>query len=375
MRQKKHRPDGSQMKLKIPESILTIDPYVPGKPMAALERELGVADSVKLASNENPMGPSPLAMAALQDVLQGLNRYPDGGCYNLVRKLSQNLGVAPENIVIGAGSDDIIGMLTRALLLPGDEAIMPQPSFLMYEIMVRSASARPVYIPLKSLAIDLYEMAAHINNKTRMVFLTNPNNPTGTCFTQSDFDRFMENVPEDVVVVVDEAYIEFVRNPDCAESLGYIQKERPVVTLRTFSKAYGLAGLRVGYGIMPATLALLLHRVRQPFNVNSVAQAAAAAALEDVEFIARTLDVVHTGLDYLGKRLDELNVRHFPSQANFLLIDVERNADEVYRQLLKRGVIVRAMSSYGLPGHIRVSVGLPEENDRFVEELQDVLIA
>jgi histidinol-phosphate aminotransferase len=363
------------MKLNIPDAILSIAPYVPGKPMAALERELGVVNAIKLASNENPIGSSPLAMQALQGALDEIHRYPDGGCYDLVHKLSGRLGVLPEEIVIGAGSDDIIGMLTRALLLPGDQAVMPKPSFLMYDIMVRSASSEPVYVPLKSLAIDLEGMAASINSRTRMVFLTNPNNPTGTSITKIDFERFLKSIPENVVVVVDEAYIEFVRDPACAESIGYRQEEPPVVVLRTFSKAYGLAGLRVGYGIMPASIAMLLHRVRQPFNVNSLAQAAAAAALDDHGFLQQTLNVVHAGLDFIGRRLDDLKIRHYPTQANFLLIDVEKNADEIYARLLRKGVIVRSMTSYGFPRYIRVSVGLPEENERFVDALEDVLSA
>jgi histidinol-phosphate aminotransferase len=361
------------MKLKIPDAILSIDPYVPGKPMAALERELGIVDSIKLASNENPIGSSPLALDALQDALKKLNRYPDGGGYDLVHKLSEKLGVSPEKIVIGAGSDDIIGMLTRVLLLPGDEVVMPKPSFLMYDIMVRSASARPIYVPLKSMAIDLEEMSARISSKTRMVFLTNPNNPTGASIGKAVFEGFLSSIPENVVVVLDEAYIEFVRDPDCAESIGYIHDERAVVALRTFSKAYGLAGLRVGYGIMPESIAMLLHRVRQPFNVNTLAQVAATAALEDNAFLERTLKVVHQGLDFIGNRLDGLNIRYFPSQANFLLIDVKKSADEIYKRLLRKGVIVRAMMSYGFPRYIRVSIGLPEENERFADALEDVL--
>ena len=361
------------MKLNIPDAVLSIDPYVPGKPMSALERELGIVNSIKLASNENPMGPSPLALEALQKNMAALNRYPDGGCYELSRKLSEKLGLPPENIVIGAGSDDIIGMLTRALLLPGDQAVMPQPSFLMYEIMVRTASAEPVYVPLKSLALDLDEMAARINSKTRMVFLTNPNNPTGTTISKADFEHFLESLPEEVVVVMDEAYIEFVQDTDCVESLGYIQEGHPVVVLRTFSKAYGLAGLRVGYGIMPESMALLLHRVRLPFNVNTLAQSAAVAALDDRDFLEQSLKVVHEGLDYIVRRLDDLKIRYFPSQANFLLIDVEENADDIYDNLLRKGVIVRSMTSYGYPRYIRVSVGLPDENRRFVDALDDVL--
>jgi len=361
------------MKLKISDAILSIAPYVPGKPMAALERELGIVNAIKLASNENPIGPSPLALDALQGVLKEINRYPDGGGYDLVRKLSQTFGVPPEKIVIGAGSDDIIGMLTRALLLPGDQAIMPKPSFLMYDIMVRSSSAEPVYVPLKNLALDLGEMAARVNSQTRMIFLTNPNNPTGSFIAKSDFERFLARIPENVVVVVDEAYIEFVRDLDCAQGIDYVQDERPVVVLRTFSKAYGLAGMRVGYGIMPEPIAMLLHRVRQPFNVNTPAQAAAAAALEDDDFLEQSLNVVHEGIDFISRRLDSLHIRYFPTQANFMLIDVEKSADDIYNRLLHKGVIVRSMTAYGFPQYLRVSVGLPNENRQFVDALQDVL--
>jgi histidinol-phosphate aminotransferase len=361
------------MKLKISDAILSIAPYVPGKPLAELERELGIVNAIKLASNENPIGPSPLALDALQGVLNEINRYPDGGAYDLVGKLSQRFGVAAEKIVVGAGSDDIIGMLTRALLLPGDEAIIPKPAFLMYDIMVRSASAKPVYVPLKNLALDLEEMAAHVNNQTRMIFLTNPNNPTGSFIAKSDFERFLSRIPDHVVVVVDEAYIEFARDLDCVQGIDYVQKERPVVVLRTFSKAYGLAGMRVGYGIMPEPIAMLLHRVRQPFNVNSPAQAAAAAALDDDDFLKQSRKVVHAGLDYIGQRLVSLNIRHFPTQANFMLIDVAKSADDIYNRLLHKGVIVRSMTAYGFPQYIRVSMGLPDENQQFVDALQDVL--
>ncbi|MBW1889272.1 MAG: histidinol-phosphate transaminase [Deltaproteobacteria bacterium] len=361
------------MKLKVPDAILSIAPYVPGKPITALARELGVRHAIKLASNENPIGPSPLALKALQGILSELNRYPDGGGYELVGKLSEKFAVSPEQIVLGAGSDDIIAMLTRALLMPGDEAVMPKPSFLMYDIMVRSASARSVRVPLKSLAIDLDEMAARVNDKTRMIFLTNPNNPTGTSISKDDFERFLNSVPAEVVVIVDEAYIEFVRDPACMKSIRYIQNDRAVVVLRTFSKAYGLAGLRVGYGLMPEAIAALLHRVRQPFNVNSLSQAAAAAALEDNGFLEKTLEVVHAGLDFIDRSLADMQIRHFPTQANFLLVDVETDADEVYAVLLRKGVIVRSMRSYGYPQYIRVSAGLPEENERFVEALGEVL--
>jgi len=361
------------MKIVVPDSILSIDPYVPGKPIETLERELGIEESIKLASNENPIGPSPLAIKALYNCMENLNRYPDGGGYDLVKKLSDHLNLPVEKIVLGAGSDDIIGMLTRALLTPGDEAVMPKPSFLMYDIMVRSCGAKSVYIPLNSLCIDLKKMAASVTEKTRLLFLTNPNNPTGKHIDRMAFEKFLDSIPDSVVVVVDEAYIEFVKDKTCAQSIQYINENRPLVTLRTFSKAYGLAGLRVGYGVMPETIAGLLHRVRQPFNVNALAQAAAIAALDDREFLKKTLETVHHGLDFLSGQLNRMHIRHFSSQANFLLIDLEEDADDVYRRLLKKGVIVRSMRSYGFPQYIRVTVGLPRENERFVGALETVL--
>ncbi len=240
-------------------------------------------------------------------------------------------------------------------------------------IFCRISNARPVYVPLRSLAVDLAAMAGAVTDKTRMIFLTNPHNPTGTVFSAADFSAFLEAVPERVTIVLDEAYIEFVRDETCADSLAFLDDGRPLVALRTFSKIYGLAGLRVGYGFMPPDMAALLHRVRQPFNVSSIGQAAAMAALDDDDFLHKTRKVVHEGLDFLSAELDRLGIPHFPTQANFFLLDVGRNADEVFGVFLKEGVIVRAMTSYGYPTYLRVNAGLPEENARFIEVLKKVM--
>ncbi len=361
------------MDLKPPPYVLSVKPYSPGKPMEELEREYGLTRTIKLASNENPLGPSPLALEAIRQALSRLNRYPDGSGYYLIRKLSEKFKVKPGNIVLGGGSDDIIGMLTRALLYPNDEVIMPRPSFAMYDIMTRISNATPVYVPLRSLSVDLDGIVRAITKRTRMIFLTNPHNPTGTFFSSGQFKAFLEKVPETVVVVQDEAYVEFVRDETCADSLDFVNDRRPLVTLRTFSKVYGLAGLRVGYGFMPAELISLLNRVRQPFNVSSLAQAAAVAALDDEDFLRETRRVVHEGLDFLSAALDRLGITRFPTQANFFLLDVRRDADEVFQALLREGVIVRSMSSYGYPTYLRVNAGLPEENARFIEALEKVL--
>ncbi len=361
------------MKLSVPDYILSIRPYVPGKPIEELEREYGVSDSIKIASNENPLGPSPRAVQAIWDAIKNLHRYPDSRGYELIDKISRKLEVLPTNIVLGNGSDEIIGMVTRALLQPGDEAILPQPSFLMYEILVRSSGAQPVFVPLKSLYIDLEMIKANMTPKTKMVFICNPNNPTGTVISKSQFHRFIESIPQEVVVVVDEAYIEFVRDQNCLKSIDYLNSDKPVVTLRTFSKIYGLAGLRIGYGIMPEEISGLLNRIRQPFNASTLAQVGACAALEDEAFFSETIRVIHEGLEFLYHSLDRLGIKYFTTQANFFLIDVKQNADDIFERMLKEGVIIRSMVSYGYPEFIRINVGLPEENIRFIKALEKVL--
>ena len=361
------------MKLDIPKYILDLPAYVPGKPIEEVEREYGISDSVKLASNENPLGPSPKAMAAVQAALSKSHRYPDAGGFELVHRLAAHLDVPVDCLVLGNGSDDIIAMLGLALLQPGDTVAIPRPSFQMYEITVRSSGARPVWVPLKDFATDLEGLAAAANDGARMVFITNPHNPTGTILTQKVFDDFLETIPGEVVVVLDEAYIEFVRSPDCPQSPVYLNRDRPIIGLRTFSKAYGLAGLRIGYGLMPSDLAEVLNRVRQPFNVNSLAMSAAAAALTDTEFLQQTLDLVHEGIDFFSRELENRSLPFQTSQANFLLVELGPSAPEIVTRLLERGVIVRGLTSYGYPEHIRVNAGLPEENQKFVEALDVVL--
>ncbi len=361
------------MNLSVPDYILSIKPYSPGKPIEEVEREYGISASIKLASNENPLGASPLAIQAIKTALDGLNRYPDGGGYDLVSKISGRLGIEPGAIVLGNGSDEIIGMLTRAFLVPGDEAILPYPTFLMYDIMVRLSGAISVPVPLRSLKIDLDDVCEKITSKTKMIFICNPNNPTGTGISGSEFEQFLKKLPNQIIVVIDEAYIEFVRDKNIAVSLNYFAEKKTIVSLRTFSKVYGLAGLRIGYGIMPEEIAQILSRVRQPFNVNSLAQIGAIAALEDDAFLSKTINLVHEGLDFLYDSLDRLKLEYFPTQTNFFLINVKNKAGEVFERLLSKGVIVRDMTSYGYPEYIRVNVGLPDENARFIEALEEVL--
>jgi len=358
--------------LHVPDNIRSLKPYIPGKPMEELEREYGISDAIKLASNENPLGPSPKAVAAIQTALTGLHRYPDDGGHQLVERLSEHLSLDPSAIVLGNGSDEILTMLARAFLRPGDMAIIPQPSFLMYELVVRWAGAKCAFVPLKDMTVDLASIQSRITDRCRMVFLCNPNNPTGTVVTREDFESFLDSIPPDIVVVLDEAYGEFVSDHHSPRGIDYVDGDRLVVVLRTFSKAYGLAGLRVGYGFMAPEVAAIMHRVRIPFNVNIPAQVAATAALDDTAFLEKTRRLIKAELLYLADALDRLGMRHFPTQANFFLIDVGTLADDIYEKLLRQGVIVRSMAAYGYPHYIRVNIGLPKENKRLIRTLEKI---
>ncbi len=340
--------------------------------MEELERELGITGSIKMASNENPLGPSPLGVEAARKALSGLNRYPDGSSYYLRRALSGRLGVGMEMIITGNGSNEIIELLIRTFLRPGEEVVFGEPSFAVYPLVTKAAGGVGVPVPLKDMTIDLKAMASAITDKTRLVFIANPNNPTGTIVGRDAVEEFIERVPDDVIVCLDEAYYEYVRSEDYPDSLKYLGGGKPVIVLRTFSKIYGLSGLRAGYGVGPAKMIDYLNRVRQPFNMNSVAQAAALAAIGDDEHVEKSRDNNARGLEYLYRELTALGLEYVPTEANFLLIRVGQGRD-VYDALLKKGVIVRPMESYGLGEYIRLTVGLPGENERFMNSLKEVL--
>lgn len=359
--------------MKVPEYVAGLKPYVSGKPIEELEREYGITGAVKLASNENPIGPSPKAVEAIMSALENLHRYPDAANHRLGTRLAEKLQVSMDQIVIGNGSNEIIELLVRTFLREGDEVIVPDPSFLMYEILVQAGGGKPVKVALKERVIDLEGMARSVTSKTRMIFVNNPNNPTGTIVSKDDFENFLQEVPPEVIVVMDEAYIEFVRDKTCPIGLDYLGGEKMVVSLRTFSKTYGLAGLRIGYGLMDAAVADLMHRVRQPFNTNLLAQVGALAALDDDVFLKKTLALVHSGLDFLYGEVAKLGLRYFPTQTNFFLIDMEQDARVVFEGMLRLGVIVRPMTAYGYPNYIRINAGLPEDNRRFVEALGKVI--
>jgi histidinol-phosphate aminotransferase len=361
------------MGIRVPNHIATLKPYPPGKPLEELEREYGITDSIKLASNENPLGTSPLALEAIRSHLKNLRRYPDGSAYYLKQRLSQRLGVEESFIVLGNGSNEIIDLVIRTFVQSKEEVLISEPTFLVYPLMTQAVNARAVKVPQKNFAHDLKAMAEAVTENTRVVFLDNPNNPSGSVISRKDFETFRSRIPQDVIIVLDEAYMEFADPEQTMTGLEYLNGSPPVISLRTFSKAYGLAGLRVGYGVMPPEVADYLNRVRQPFNVNSLAQVAALAALEDEEFLQETQKIVREGLAFLYVELDKLQLRTIATQANFFLIEVGYDGRKVYEAMLRRGVIVRAMNSYGLDNYIRISVGRPEENKRFVESLKEVL--
>ena len=351
--------------------IAALNPYEPGKPIEELERELGIPSAVKLASNENPLGPSPRAVDAMRTALDTINRYPDGKSYYLREALAQRLAVRPEQLVFGAGSDEILELLAKTFLGEGDEVVFPWPSFAMYPIVTQGMGATPVAVPLtERFEHDLDAMAKAVTPKTRLLMVCTPNNPTGTIVTPAALDGFLADLPETVIVAVDEAYFEYVPKADRADAIAWVARRPATVVLRTFSKAYGLAGQRVGYGIGDAELVGLLERARHPFNLNLLGEVAARAALDDHSHLERTVATNAAGRDWLTRELEALGVEVTPSAANFVLA---RAGAETYDGLLRRGVIVRPMAGFGLAEHIRVTVGTESENARFVEALRETL--
>jgi histidinol-phosphate aminotransferase len=358
----------------VPEYIRSLVPYSPGKPIEEVEREYGIEGSVKLASNENPLGPSPRALQALRERLEQLHLYPDGDCFYLKRGLAQKLGVSPERLIFGNGSNELIELATRAFMRAGDEAVMADQAFVVYRLVAQAVGGSCRIVPLKDFTHDLEGMARAITPRTRIVFLANPNNPTGTIYRRMEWESFLERIPPEILLVVDEAYFEYVTEPEYPDSLRHHGDKRAIFTLRTFSKLYGLAGLRIGYGIGPKDIVDVMQRVRQPFNVNAAAQWAALAALDDNEHVQRSLKVNQEGMAYLTAEIARLGLEQVPSQANFILLRVGDGA-AIFERLLRRGVIVRPMGAYALPEYIRVTIGTDRENRRFIGELKAIFKA
>ncbi|MBI3008001.1 MAG: histidinol-phosphate transaminase [Candidatus Omnitrophica bacterium] len=354
------------------ENILNIKPYQPGKPIEEVQRELGLKNVIKMASNENALGPSKKAVTAIKKSISRINRYPDGNCHYLKERLAQRLKVQPSNLIIGNGSDEIIILAVRAFLNEGDEAIIADRTFLVYKLAIIAQNGRVVSVPMKDFRYDLKEIKKAITKKTKLVFIANPDNPNGTYVTKKEVEAFLKGLPEDLILFFDEAYYEFVRERDYPDMMRYL-KDRNLIIARTFSKVYGLSGLRVGYGISHPDMINYMNRVLEPFNVNSLAQAGALAALDDEWHLRQTLKLVSRGKEYIYNNLKRLGIRYVPSVTNFILIDAGRDSTWVFKKMLKLGVIIRDMKPWDMDNFIRVTVGTMDENRRFIQCLESVL--
>lgn len=351
-----------------------VKPYKPGKPIEEVKRELGLEEVIKLASNENPLAPPEKVLRAICEKAKDINRYPDGGCFYLRKALSKKLSVSEGSLVFGNGSDELILIALRAFLEAGDEVVVADPTFLIYHIASMVKGANVKVVPLKDFKYDLEAMANAITEKTKVVFIANPDNPTGSYVTSEELSSFIEKVPEGVAIFLDEAYYEYARGGDYPETLELAGREdKNIVIARTFSKAYGLAGLRVGYGIMREDIAEVLNKVREPFNVNSLAQTAALAALEEESYMKKSVELVREEGKKFYEFFDSLRVKYIPSRTNFILIDTGKDASKIFESLLKEGIIVREMSGWGLKGFMRVNIGLPEENEAFFKAFERII--
>jgi histidinol-phosphate aminotransferase len=360
------------MKELVRKNILDVTPYVTGKPIEEIKRQFGLREVVKLASNENPLGASPKAIEAIKKNLKGVNRYPDSQCFYLKRRLAKSLNVEPSNLVFGNGSDDLIDIIIKTFVEPDESIVTADITFLEYKIISQVLGRNIITVPLRYFKYDLESIKKKVDKKTKLIFISNPNNPTGTYVTKYEIEDFLRGLPENALLVIDEAYDIFIDVDDFPNSLKYINNKN-VIVLRTFSKQYGLAGLRIGYAIAHPRLCSYMEKVRQPFNINSLAQAAAIACLDDKKFLRRTRKTILEGKSYLYDNLTKLGIAYVPSVANFILMDIGRDCMEVFRDMLKFGVIVRDMKQYGLKNFIRVSIGIRKENERFIKALKKVL--
>ena len=358
----------------VPSYIQRLANYKAGKPISEAQRELGIQDFIKLASNENPLGPSPKGMVAIQNSLKNLHRYPDATGYELRTKLAKRFNIKMENVVLGAGSEGIMSTIMRTFLLSDDELISAANSFIGFRVLANASGRRVHWVPMKNYRYDLEAMAAKITDYTKIIYIANPDNPMGTTITRQEFDEFYTHVPERVLIILDEAYYEFAQNsPDYPDSMSY--RYDNVITLRTFSKAYGLAGIRIGYGFAHESLINNLLKVKVPFEPSLSAQAAGMAAMDDNEFLKNTLGLNKNGMTFLKKEFDGLGIEQVPSAANFIttIWDSEKTASKLTKNLLKKGVIVRQLTGFGWPNCIRISVGLESENKKCIESLKEIL--
>ena len=361
------------MKELVRSSVLNVKPYVAGKPIEETKRQLGLKQVIKLASNENPLGPSPRAVSAIKKCLSGINRYPDAQGFYLKKRLAKYFSLEPENFIIGNGSDELIDVVIKTFVEPDENIITADTTFLEYEIISQVNDRKIKKAPLRYFKYDLGAILKLVDKKTKLIFIANPNNPTGTYVTKYEVADFLDALPETVVVVFDEAYDAFIDVDDYPDSLSYLRRKKKIITLKTFSKSYGLAGLRLGYAIAERELISYMERVRQPFNVNILAQAGGLAALDDKDFLKKTRRLVLGGKDFIYQELSKMGLGFLPSVANFILIDTGKDSLEVFKAMLKFGVIVRDMKQYGLKDFIRVTIGTQKENERFIRVLRKVL--
>jgi len=362
------------MKVAHPRWVAELKPYEPGKPVEELEREMGIVGAVKLASNENPRGPSPRAVEAMKKVVGDSHVYPDAGTHYLRQRLATHLGVDMNEILVGNGSNELLTLLVRAFATSNDHAVVSEASFIAYRVVLGAAGVPVTYVPVKeNFEQDLRAMALACTESTRIVFLANPNNPTGTYCRKEDVETFLKEVPPHVLVVMDEAYREYVQASDCPDALSMRHVRENLVITRTFSKAYGLAGMRVGYAVAPSYVVELVNRIREPFNVSQLGQVAAMAALDDQDFVRQSVELNNQEKAVLESSLDELGLSWTPSEGNFLLVESPIGGKALYDKLLVQGVIVRPLLPYGLNNHVRITVGLPEENQRLITALSAVL--
>lgn len=364
----------SDLNLLAPTHVRAIAPYQPGKPIAELAREMGLDEHaiVKLASNENPLGASPRALEVMQQSLAEIARYPDGNAFALKQAVCKKFGLEPAQIIPGNGSNDVLELAALAFLAPGTEAVYSQHAFAVYSLVTQATGAMGVSVPAKAFGHDLAAMRRAVTPNTRLVFIANPNNPTGTLLDKAELHEFLCGLPKQVLVVLDEAYDEYLPDALKSESIAWLSEFDNLIVTRSFSKAYGLAGLRVGMALAHPDVADMMNRVRQPFNVNSLAQAAAAAALYDDDFVRRSRDLNDAGMAQMVQGLEGLGLEYIPSFGNFVSFRVG-NATDMYRRLLKKGVIVRPIASYEMPDWLRVSIGLQAENARFLQDLEAIL--
>lgn len=356
------------------DNVLRIKPYQPGKPIEVLQRELALKGEIcKLASNENPLGPSPLALEAIKKYMGEGNLYPDNSCYHLKIKLAEHLEVSPERLGIGNGTTELILLIGMAFLNPDETLIMSQASFIMPKLVSQVMDSKLIEVPLKDYRHDLDEIRGTITDDTKIIYLDNPMNPIGTMLPQQELSEFLKSIPEDILVVLDEAYFEYVDREKRPHSLEFVKEDRNVVILRTFSKLYGLAGLRVGYCISKREIIQVIKTVSPPFTVNRLGQIGAAKALEDKTHIEKTLEMNESGKQYLYENFEKMSLFYIPSETNFVTIDVKTDAQKIFEELQKKGVIVRPLAMYGKPTFLRVTVGTPKENQKFVKAFKQVL--